>query len=71
MLMDKHLLASSIAKSLRAFSGALPVVVGMLLMTSLAINGVPAGTAADWFGQQGFVDVLIGANLFQFTFIGP
>ena len=59
--MIKAQLVFSIKKSLRAFSTALPIVVGMLLLTSLLIKLFPAEVVSDLFGQQGFIDVLIGA----------
>lgn len=61
--MNKDRLTSSITKSLRAFSSALPIVVGMLLLTTLGIKLFPAETASKWFGQQGFIDVLIGTSV--------
>ena len=61
--MNKVQWISSINKSLRTFSGALPIVVGMLLLTSLVIQLFPAQVASDWFGRWGFVDVLIGAGV--------
>lgn len=41
----------------------LPIVVGMLLLISLAINLLPAKALFNWFGQRAFVDVLAGASL--------
>lgn len=61
--MHKNQLATSFTKSLRAFSSALPIVVGMLLLTSLVIKLFPAEVASNWFGQQDFVDVLIGTTV--------
>jgi hypothetical protein len=60
---DNGRLASSITKALRAFSGALPIVIGMLLLTSLAIKLFPAETVADWFGQLDFSDVIVGTAI--------
>lgn len=41
----------------------LPIVVGMLLLISLAINLFPMKALFNWFGQRAFVDVLAGASL--------
>lgn len=60
--MNKDRLTSSVTMSSRAFSSTLPIVVGMLLLSSLAVKLFPAETASKWFGQQGFVDVLIGTG---------
>ncbi|MGD8571481.1 MAG: hypothetical protein PVG89_11650 [Gammaproteobacteria bacterium] len=61
--MQNGRLASSITKALRAFGGALPIVIGMLLLTSLAIKLFPAEAVADWFGQLRFSDVVVGASI--------
>lgn len=61
--MNKHQLVFNIIKSFKSFVAVLPVVVAMLLLTSLAIKLFPAETLSDWFGQQDFFDVLIGTSL--------
>ena len=61
--MFNHHLASSIKKSSRALLSAIPIIVGMLLLTSLAIKLFPADKASQWFGQWEWLDVLIGASL--------
>lgn len=62
-MVNKNRLASSVIKSLKTFSHALPIIIGMLLLTSLLIKLFPFEAASEWFGQQGFVDVLIGAGV--------
>jgi hypothetical protein len=61
--MNKNPLASSIAMSLRTIGSALPIVVAMLLLTSLAIQLFPAETVSAWFGRRASADVLIGAGI--------
>jgi len=61
--MNNERLASSIKKSLKAIGSAMPIVVGMLLLTSLAIQLFPADAASAWFGQSELADVLIGAGI--------
>ena len=61
--MNKDYLLSSTVKSLRTFINVLPIVVGMLLLTSLAIKLLPIKSAANWFNQQGYLDVLIGTSV--------
>jgi len=60
--MNKHL-SSSIRKAGKIICNAIPIIVGMLLLTSLAIKLFPADKASHWFGQWEFLDVLTGAGL--------
>ncbi|WP_455222238.1 hypothetical protein [Kaarinaea lacus] len=60
--MNTHLY-SSIAKSGKALLSAIPIIMGMLLLTSLAIKLFPADKASHWFGQREFLDVLLGTSL--------
>lgn len=48
-------------KTLRTFIGMLPIVVGMLLMTSLVVTVFPKDIAAGLFGRHNLVDILLGA----------
>jgi hypothetical protein len=61
--MIENQLSSSIRKSTKALLSAMPIIIGMLLLTSLAIKLFPADKASQWFGQWEFLDVLIGASL--------
>jgi|GEM_PF-228811 len=61
--MFSNHLASSIKKSGRALLSAIPIIIGMLLLTSLAIKLFPADKASQWFGQWELLDVFIGAGL--------
>jgi hypothetical protein len=60
--MDRQRLAGAFVKSLRTFVAVLPIITGMLLLTSLAIKLLPAKVIAGWFGQETYLDVLLGAS---------
>ena len=61
--MTSNDLLSSIKKSVQALLSAIPIIVAMLLLTSLAIKLFPADKASQWFGQWEILDVLLGAGL--------
>jgi uncharacterized membrane protein YraQ (UPF0718 family) len=48
-------------RALRAFANALPIVFGMLLLTSLVTTLLPPGSLARLFGNGDVVDVSVGA----------
>jgi len=52
----------SASKAVRAFIHILPIVFGMLLLTSLFISVFPKQLSTDLFGNNNFVDALIGAS---------
>lgn len=54
---------TSLQKTVRTFGQALPVIVGMLLLTSLALTLFSPAQATRYFGRNDFVDVLLGAAL--------
>lgn len=60
--MHRTRLIFSVNKSVRAWANALPIVIAMLLLTSLTITLFPAELAAKWFGRNEFIDVLAGAS---------
>jgi uncharacterized membrane protein YraQ (UPF0718 family) len=59
--MLKEKLKKSAQKTLHTFFNVLPVITGMLLMTSLAVTLFPKKMSTEIFGAHGFVDVLLGA----------
>lgn len=63
MLINKQQLISSFIKSLNAMSNAFPIIVGMLLLTSLMMTLFPVESIAMWFSQQSLVDAFIGAGI--------
>jgi uncharacterized membrane protein YraQ (UPF0718 family) len=52
----------SAGKSVRAFINILPIVFGMLLLTSLMISVFPKQLSTDLFGKSDFLDALLGAT---------
>ena len=59
--MHKNLTQSA-RKTLQTFINILPIVVGMLLLTSLAINSFPDQISTGIFGLNDFVDSFLGAS---------
>ena len=60
--MNNHL-SASIKKAGKTLLNTIPIIAGMLLLTSLAIKLFPADKVSHWFGQWEFLDVLTGAGL--------
>ena len=56
-------LQSSASKTLKTFVNLLPVVFGMLLLTSLAINLYPEQISTQVFGIDDFFDAFLGASV--------
>ena len=50
-------------QTLRSFVRILPIVLGMLLLTSLVIKALPLDMIAAAFGRNSLIDVLLGASL--------
>jgi len=61
--MLKSKLEQSLRKSLHTFINILPIIIGMLLLTSLAITFFPKMISPELFGQYEIVDVLLGSSL--------
>lgn len=61
--MSKNRVKQSLKKSLKTFINILPIIIGMLLLTSLLVKLVPQHVSADLFGQHDFINVLLGASL--------
>ncbi len=53
----------SFRKTLHTFINVLPIIVGMLLLTSLAVTLFPKQIAHQLFGNGEFLDSLLGAAL--------
>lgn len=54
---------ASLRKTLRTFLNVLPIIVGMLLLTSLAVTLFPQRIAEGLFGNGELLDSLLGATL--------
>jgi uncharacterized membrane protein YraQ (UPF0718 family) len=59
--MPAHRLTRSLKKTAWTFANLLPIVIGMLLLTSLAITLFPQRISAGLFGISDTLDALIGA----------
>jgi hypothetical protein len=59
--MPPHHLTKSIKKTVWTFVNLLPVVIGMLLLTSLAVTLLPGRISAGLFGGSDALDAVIGA----------
>lgn len=60
--MPAHHLIRSLEKTARTFINLLPIIIGMLLLTSLALTLVPERISAGLFGDSEMLDALIGAS---------
>jgi hypothetical protein len=61
--MLRHRLTRSIKKTARTFVNLLPIIIGMLLLTSLAVTVFPEQISAGLFGANDALDALIGASV--------
>lgn len=61
--MQRHRLISSVKKTARTFVNLLPIIIGMLLLTSLAITLFPKQISVGLFGRNDTLDALIGASV--------
>jgi len=50
-------------KTARAFVNLLPIVIGMLLLSSLVVTVFPEKLSAGLFGGSDLLDALIGASV--------
>lgn len=62
MLTANHLRAS-LNKSLRTFINVLPIIIGMLLMTSLVVTLFPEQISTGLFGNGNILDSLLAATV--------
>lgn len=56
-------LARSCVQTGRTFINVLPIVVGMLLATSIALSAIPGEISAEIFGYGAFTDAVLGAAI--------
>ncbi len=59
--MQKERLQASFRKTTRTFVNLLPIIIGMLLLTSLVVTVFPEKLSASLFGSNDALDALIGA----------
>lgn len=62
MLTENHL-RDSLRKTIRAFINVVPIIVGMLLLTSLLVTVFPEQISAGLFGNGDIIDTLLGASI--------
>jgi uncharacterized membrane protein YraQ (UPF0718 family) len=58
---NRQALKASLSKTTSMFLGILPVIIGVILLTGLLIELLPADSVAGWFGRSDFLDALTGA----------
>lgn len=61
--MLRHRLKGSLKETARTFVNLLPIMIAMLLLTSLAVTVFPEQIAADLFGGNDALDAVIGASV--------
>ncbi len=54
---------AALARALRAFGQMLPIILGMLLLTSLVFAWLPPASLQALFGRHPALDVLVGATM--------
>jgi len=62
-MQAKPRIVASINKTIRTFINVLPIIVGMILMTSLVVTLTPEQISSGLFGHGEFLDTLLGASL--------
>ena len=62
MLTENHL-TDSFKKTIRTFINVVPIIVSMLLLTSLLITVFPELISAGLFGNGDIIDTLLGASI--------
>lgn len=62
-MQAKPRIVASINKTIRTFINVLPIIVGMILMTSLVVTLMPEQISSGLFGHGEFLDTLLGASL--------
>jgi hypothetical protein len=61
--MQKQRLQASLRKTIWSFINLLPIIIGMLLLTSLVVTVFPEELSAVLFGQSDLLDALMGASV--------
>jgi len=61
--MRRQRLRDSLKKTARTFVNLLPIILGMLLLTSLVVTALPDAISATLFGGNEALDAIIGAAI--------
>jgi hypothetical protein len=62
-MLTKNHLTDSFKKTIRTFFNVVPIIVGMLLLTSLLITVFPEQLSTGLFGNGNMLDTLLGASI--------
>ena len=62
-MLTKNHLTNSFKKTIRTFINIVPIIVGMLLLTSLLITVFPEQISAGLFGNGDIIDTMLGASI--------
>lgn len=62
MQANNHI-KDSLRKTIKTFINVLPIIVGMLLLTSLVVTVFPEQISAGLFGNGDILDTLLGASI--------
>jgi len=55
-------LKESLQQTTRTLLGVLPIIIGVILLTGLLVELLPAEKAVAWFGHHDLLDAIIGAS---------
>ena len=62
-MQTEHHLKESFKKTIRTFINMLPIIVGMILATSLVVTLFPEQISSGLFGNGEILDTLLGASI--------
>lgn len=62
-MQAENRLMNSLKKTIHTFINVLPIIVGMLLLTSLVVTLFPEQISAGLFGNGDILDTLLGASI--------
>ena len=62
-MQTEHHIKDNLIKTIKTFINIVPVIVGMLLLTSLAITVFPEQISTGLFGNGDIIDTLLGASI--------
>jgi uncharacterized membrane protein YraQ (UPF0718 family) len=62
-IMNKGVLRASLTKTALKFVNLIPIIIGMLLLSSLVVTAFPEQLSTGLFGNSDFLDTLIGVTI--------
>ncbi len=60
-MLEKKNINDALRKTIHAFIGVVPIIIGMVLLTGLITRFIPMQKLASMFGNNEFLDALTGA----------